>query len=132
MENWRKFLDPDEMAPKERLDRIVEILATAVIRMVQEEKRSSDQPPDKEPQRLSAPKGRLPFGQKKIEGRRDIDATERRLIEWICTMAAEGCSSEKIAKTLNAEDRETKRAGKWSRTAVWRILQRIKKEGVTK
>jgi hypothetical protein len=31
VEEWRKFLKPDDMSPTERLDRIVEILATAVI-----------------------------------------------------------------------------------------------------
>ena len=53
-------------------------------------------------------------------------------IRRIQELARQKYSTEKIAQFLNKEDHETKRAGKWSRTAVWRILQRPQKKPVTK
>jgi hypothetical protein len=53
-------------------------------------------------------------------------------VRRIQELASQKLSTEKIARHLNEEDHETKRAGKWSRTAVWRTLQQLKKKAVTK
>ena len=57
---------------------------------------------------------------------------EMFLIRRIQELAEQGHSTEKIARQLNQEDHVSKRAGKWSRTAVWRILKRLKEKSVTK
>ena len=66
-------------------------------------------------------RGRIPFGH----------GAEAFWIKRIQELNGRRFSSEKIAKQLNQEDHESKRAGKWSRTAVWRILKRLKEKGVT-
>lgn len=38
MENYRHCLDPEDMTPEERLDRIVELLAVASVRLAQKER----------------------------------------------------------------------------------------------
>jgi hypothetical protein len=43
MEDWRKALKPYDMTPKERLEKIVDLLVTASIRLV-EEKTKSEKP----------------------------------------------------------------------------------------
>src|SRR5258708_19672747 len=81
---------------------------------------------------MAPPQGRVRFGlQQKPYGRAICEA-EMRWIERIHELATQGFSTEKIAQLLNKEDRETKRAEKWSRTAVWGILKRFKKKAVTK
>ena len=66
-------------------------------------------------------RGRIPFGH----------GTDAFWIKRIQELSKQRLSSEKIAKHLNREDHESKRAGKWSRTAVWRILKRLKEKSVT-
>lgn len=72
--------------------------------------------------------GPIPFGQKLGKNGLEIEENETALIKRICELAKQRWSSEKIAKRLNQEDHQTRRAGKWTRTAVWRIL----KKGVTR
>lgn len=121
MENWRKFLDPEDMTPMERMERIVELLATAAAREEKEKTKPDISDSSSQTETVHAPsaKGRIPFGQEVGE------------IGRIQELTAQGWSSEKIAKQLNLEDHESKRSGKWYRTAVWRILKRLKKKGVT-
>lgn len=77
-------------------------------------------------------RGRIPFGQCKGNGERVTNDTESVWIRRIQQMAAKGLSTEAIARWLNKEDRETKRVGKWSKVAVWRMLKRPNGKGVTK
>ena len=96
---------------------------------------NSAQPPeeDSEPfgMRRRAPQGRVPFGfQQNLYGRA-IYEPEIKWLQRIHELATQKLSTEKIARLLNKEDLTSKRAGKWSRTAVWRILKRIKKKAVT-
>ena len=37
-QEYRTFLNPDEITPEERLDRVAEILARIIVRIVREEK----------------------------------------------------------------------------------------------
>ncbi len=62
---------------------------------------------------------------------RETNEDEMRWIKRIWELKAQGLSSEKIAQQLNREDQTSKRAGKWSRPTVWRILKRIKEKGIT-
>jgi hypothetical protein len=82
--------------------------------------------------RTFAPQGRVPFGFRQNPYGRAVHDPEMKWIEYIHELASQGFSTEKIAFILNKEDRQTKRAGKWSRTAIWRILKRFKKIAVTK
>ena len=126
----------DLMAPEERFYRLVELLAIGLTRLVQE----VNIPPTDKPSLSQtvceslrpAAKGRIPFGERQSPVGRTIDLLEEHWIKRIGYLSADGLSSEKIAKLLNQEDRESKRSGKWSRTAVWRILQKTKKKVVTK
>jgi len=126
----------DWITPEERLRRIIELLATAAVRVVQEESVT----PTKEPPSpltthgsLRAPtKGRIPYGEQKTPVGRTINPLEDHWLKRIRALAADSLSSEEIAKRLNLEDRKSKRNGKWSRTTVWRILQKAKKKVVTK
>ncbi len=137
MENWRKYLDPDDITPEEREERVIELLATAVVRLMGDERKEETKPPilvsPSQSEIAHAPlvKGRIPFGQETGGMGRVFNETETRWIKRIQELAAQGWSSEKIARQLNLEDHESKRAGKWSRTAVWRILKRLKEKGVT-
>ena len=138
MEELKKHFDPDEMTPEERMERIVELLAGAAFKLsLNEEKKEAEPTTSTTPaQALTLPlppaKGRIPFGQKiSVEGR-EVNNVEAGWIRRIKELATDGFSSEKIAKQLNQEDHESKRAGKWSRTAVWRILRKTKDKGGTK
>lgn len=125
---------PDDMTPEERLTRIVEILAGGVRRAISEDQSGqgggkSDKPlvpaqPEVEKQCPVKP-GRVPFGQHEVRGLRAENPSEQAMIEKIKKLHDEGHSGEEIAKLLNEEDRKSKRAGKWSRTAVWRILKQF-------
>ncbi|MBI2069119.1 MAG: recombinase family protein [Elusimicrobia bacterium] len=136
MENWRKYLDPEDMTPEERLERVIELLATAVARMIRGEGKEETKPPTlispSQPEIANAPsaKGRVPFGQEMGKMGRVFNQAELVWIKRIQELAAQGWSSEKIAKQLNKEDHESNRAGRWSRTAVWRILKKLKQKGV--
>ena len=117
---------------EERLNRVIEILADAVFRAVLAEQTgiaeastlhrgTSISSIPRLPQ-----KGPVPFGQRIVEEGVEEDPDEKRLIRQIQRLSAKGYSGDKIAKRLNREDKKSRRAGKWSRTAVWRILKSLK------
>ena len=138
--SWRKHLDPEDMTADEIYERVVDLLVAGLLRLILEEEGNKKGPAidmatekveDNFPV-LPAPsetklilesivRGRIPFGH----------GGEAFWIKRIQELNGQGFSSEKIAKQLNQEDHESKRAGKWSRTAVWRILKRLKEKGVT-
>ena len=123
--DWMGWKHPDDMTPEERLDEILDIIARGAVRLALEEKLLGH--PMLSP--LPTGRGRMPFGVIKEEGRRFVNLVEAALIERIDRLRAEGLSLAKIAKRLNDEDRESRRAGKWSGAAVWRILRRKKQKG---
>lgn len=129
-----RLLDPDEMTPEQRFERIAEIFADAVIRLAVEEcQREKGEiaapvtPESSQPQTVLDPctarTGRIPFGQSGLDGRRVINPEEQAWILRIRQLAVEGCSAGVIADNLNKEDCKSRRAGKWSKVAVWRILK---------
>lgn len=115
------------MTPEERLDEIMDLLARGAVRLALKEKLLGHRVAESLPPDL----GRIPFGVRREHGRRFVDLVEAALIERIEKLAAEGLSLAKIAKRLNKEDRASRRAGKWSGAAVWRILRRKKLKGAT-
>jgi len=140
MPYWTKIYD--EMTPDERFRRVVEILTRASVRLLAKQRVeaageesapitdatenkhldfTSPEVPLEPPRR-----GRVPFGQRRYGEDRQINEIELSLIKDIQRLATEGLSSEQIAQRLNQEDKVSKRAGKWSRTAVWRILKSLK------
>ena len=142
MENWRNYLDPEEMTPEERLERVVELMATGALRLIREEQDvgrtnsiSSEKSENIIPTTSNIPippkKGRVPFGERITTAGREVNEVELAWIKRIQELASQGCSSEYIAEKLNEEDHESKRAGKWSRVAVWRILKGLKEKPVT-
>lgn len=136
MEKKRWYADPGELTPAERLDRIVELLAKAsYLLAVEEMKRAKSGIKEEEPaQVISAPtplelkSGPVPYGQRQMGLDRVVNEAETKWIKRIQELNKAGLSTEKISKRLNEEDQESQRAGKWSRSAVWRILKRIKKD----
>jgi hypothetical protein len=152
MPYWKKMYD--EMTPEERFRRVVEILSRASIRLLNNQMaEATGQDAVKSGQAVTASRqvaapdptekvdlehgvleghlalpqrGRVPFGQKKYGQDRQVNEIELALMKDIQRLAAEGLSSEQIAQWLNQEDKVSKRAGKWSRTAVWRILKSLK------
>jgi len=132
-----RLKNPDDMTPEERLDRIVEILAEASLRLLREQQSETAEPAGPPVPDTPAPAfcpmklGRLPFGQEKFDGGRVESPDEAALVKRICELAREGLSTDAIAKRLNQEDKTSKRSGKWSKVAVWRILRREKGRGVT-
>ncbi len=132
----QRLKNPDDMTPEERLDRIVEILAEASVRLFYKQQGKAAEPagppiPDTPAQVYCPTKlGRLPFGQKEFEGLRVESPDEAALVKRIYELAREGLSSEAIAKRLNQEDKTSKRSGRWSRVAVWRILRRQQKRAL--
>ncbi len=155
MPYWKKMYD--EMTAEERFQRIVGIMSRASLRLLKKQQaEASGQGIDKpvlaataseevaEPDPMEKvdlahgvfegyfappPRGRVPFGQRKCGQDREIHEVEQSLIKDIQRLAAEGLSSEQIARRLNQEDKVSKRAGKWSRTAVWRMLRNLKAYG---
>ena len=130
MKKRQEDFDSENITPAELSQRVVEILASAAVRLLTEGKKEDVSPPTSTTPTwnydcLTLPKrGPIPFGQKLGTKGLEINEKEMILIKRIQELAKEGWSSEKIAKLLNAEDHETKRAGKWTRTAVWRILKK--------
>lgn len=154
MPYWKRMYD--EMTAEERFKRIVEIMSRASLRLLKKqqaelgagqgaekleaaatggEQVAEPDPAEKadlehgvlESQLMPPPRrGRVPFGQRKYGQDRQVNEIELSLIKDIQWLAAEGLSSEKIARRLNQEDKVSKRAGKWTRTAVWRILKSLK------
>ena len=132
MESKRRHIDPEQMTSGERLDRIVEILVRAGLRLYWEGEGTTVLIPEPLSFEMPVPyKGRVPFGEKKVGFEREAVALEQAIIKRIVQLKAEGLSTQKIARRLNREDHESRRTGRWTRVAVWRILQR-KKKGVTK
>ena len=147
MENWRKYLDPEDMTLEEQMERIIELLAIALRRSIAEEEdrlkkgvvlteKVEDVPSisnvSQDKLVLEAPsKGRIPFGEQMGGEGREVNKAEVYWIKRIQELSAQGLSSEKIAQQLNQEDQNSKRAGKWIRPTVWRILKRLKEKGVT-
>lgn len=141
---WRRYLDPEDLTPEERLQRLTELLAVAVRRlaMEEEERKKKGLPPMEKAEDdqtvlqdkfiLEAPdKGRIPFGEMMGPEGREINEEEIHWIKRILELSRQGLSSEKIAQQLNREDHASKRAGKWFRPTVWRILKKLKEKGVT-
>jgi len=152
MPYWKKMYD--EMTPEERFQRIVEIMSRASVRLLNKQMAESAGQGAGAPERATtideqvpepdltekadlkhgvleghltpSCRGRVPFGQKKCGQDRRVNEIELSLIKDIQRLAAKGLSSEQIAQRLNQEDKVSKRAGKWSRTAVWRILKSLK------
>ena len=127
MEDRRDWMDPGDMTPEERLDEIMDLLARGAVRLALKEKLLGHRVAES----LPPGRGRIPFGVKREHGQRFTDLVESALIEQVEKLAAEGLSLAKIVKRLNAEDRASRRAGKWSGAAVWRILRRKKSKGAT-
>lgn len=152
MPYWKKMID--DMTPEERFERVVEILSQASLRLLRKQQaEAAGQSPEKPEAAATASeeaiapdpmetadlesgviegqiappprRGRVPFGQRKCGQDRQINEIELSLIKDIQRLAAEGLSSEQIAQRLNQEDKVSRRAGKWSRTAVWRILKSL-------
>lgn len=134
MEDRRDWLDPEEMTPEERLDRIVELLTTAA-RRLSAKKRSGvaeqAKPEEAAPMMLPPRRGRIPFGQRRGKLGRESDSIEARWVREVARLSSEGRSLRKIVLHLNKADRASKRAGRWTITAIWRILRRQKERGVT-
>ena len=145
----KKWEDPGEMTPQERWEQMLQLLAKAVVHLIEKEKAAGIDPPPKEAtsenvndvpisKHLSSkitiqlPKtklGRMPFGERtKGFGVRENDPGEmawmKRMLEW----AKEGESLSKIASRMNKEDRETRYAGRWDRAKVWWVLKKAKKQ----
>lgn len=134
MEKKRWYIDPGEVTPAERLERVVELLAKASFLLAVEqmktgeagiEKTEKDESTISVPTPLQIKSGPVPFGQKQLGLGRTVDESEATWIKRIQVLKRDGLSTEKIAKRLNEEDRESRRAGTWSRSAVWRILKRL-------
>jgi|GEM_PF-1093116 len=128
-------LHPEQMTPQERLERLIELLANGVVRAARNktfDPVGKINPISVKSTHSLQKKGRIPFGQCKAETGRASNPTEAYWIAQIIRMSAEGFSSGQIAQRLNQEDTMSQRAGRWSRTAVWRILQHLKQTGVTK
>src|SRR5258708_7638036 len=131
--NFRSF-DPSVLTSEEYLLRLSELLNRASERILNQ--KGNDPVPAEEPSeplgmRTTAPQGQIPFGfQQNPYGRAVLDS-EMKWLERIFELESQNLSTEKIAQCLNEEDRTSKRAGKWSRTAVWRILKRFRTKPVT-
>lgn len=129
MKKVRPYLDPNELTPEERADRVIELLGKAAVRMAEEEKPGAV----KEDRDMSgAPAivvkiqcGPVPYGQEMLGLERVEFEKEMKWIKRIQELNKAGLSTEKIAKRLNEEDQESRRGGKWSRSTVWRILKRL-------
>ena len=147
--NDKKWDDPEEMTPQERWEQMLQLLAGAVVRLIEKEKAAGIDPPPKETTsenvndvpiskhlsgkitiRLPKTKlGRMPFGERtKGLGARESHPVEmvwmKRILEW----AKEGESLSKIANRMNKEDRETRYAGRWDRAKVWWVLKKAKEQ----
>ena len=138
----KKWEDPEEMTSQERSEQMLQLLAGAVVRLIENEKAAGIDPPPKKSNsenlndvpiskhlsgkitiQIPEPKlGRMPFGERRKEsGTRESHPTEtvwmKRMLEW----SKEGESLSKIANRMNKEDRETRYAGKWDRASFFSI-----------
>lgn len=132
MDESKRYLDPDELTPEERLSFIIKLLAKAGVRLALKEKESGElvfkEPPISLDSLLPAESGQIPFGMKSYGLNRVVNKAETKWIKRIQELNESGLSTEKIAKVLNIEDKKSKWAGKWSRTAVWRIMKHVEEE----
>lgn len=129
MEKWRKHLPPEQMTSEEREERIMELLVLASIRMASEQQNKKDGAPvdsiiSAAPIPMYPKRGPVPFGYSWVDGKIIINNEEMKWIHRIKELDSEGLSSEKIAARLHQEDHTSRRAGKWTHVAVWRILKR--------
>lgn len=136
MKKTRAYLDPKELTPEERADRIVELLAEAAYKMAFEETQKAaieskriekEKPATSDPPLIPTglKSGLVPYGQVIMGLERVENEKEMKWIKRIQELKKAGLSTEKIAKRLNEEDKESRMAGKWCRSAVWRILKRV-------
>ena len=140
--HWWSY-EPESMSMEEREDRVIKLLATALFRMVTEkindqsnivEATKGKQEIDSKistPPIFPGKSGPVPFGFIAFGLDRVANEAEVKVIRQIYEWADIGISSGKIAQFLNETDKESKRVGKWSRTAVWRILKGRENKGVT-
>lgn len=131
MKKVRPYWDPNELTPEERADRVVELLAEAAVKMADEEKNGIAKPKDAGISGtptivVKMQSGPMPFGQEACGLERVESEKEMKWVKRIQELNKAGLSTERIAKRLNEEDQESRRAGKWSRSAVWRILRRLR------
>ena len=145
----KKWGNPEEMSPQERWEQMLQLLAGAVVRLIEKEKAAGIDPPPKEVssenindvtiskhlsgkitvQLTKTKLGRMPFGERiKGSGIRESHPVEmvwmKRILEW----SKQGESLSKIANRMNKEDRETRYAGRWDRAKVWWVLKKAKKQ----
>jgi hypothetical protein len=145
----KKWEDPEEMTPQERWEQMLQLIAGAVVHLIEKEKAAGIEPPPKEAtsknvndvpmsRQLSSkiiiqlPKtklGRMPFAERPNGfGLRESHPVEiawmKQMLEW----AKEGESLSKIANRMSKEDRETRYAGKWDRAKVWWVLKKAKRQ----
>ena len=114
MENWRKYLDPEDMTSEEQMERIIELLAIALRRLIAEEderekkgivlmEKVEDVPSisnvSQDKLILEAPSsGRIPFGEQIGGEGRVVNKAEIYWIKRIQELSTQGLSSEKIAQ----------------------------------
>ena len=125
MKVGKEYFDPFEnMSPKERLDRFVELLAIGSVKLLASKKIVMTSPMDLDPMpNWDRIRGRFRFG-------RTIE--DKNMIKRIVELGGQTLSTGKIAKALNVEDHSSSSQVKWDRSAVWRILKCIKEKGLEK
>lgn len=139
-----------EKSPEERWAQVVELLATAAVRLARKQQVAGGTIPadeisvNAEADKITAskpipkeivielpefPSGRVPFGENWIgHGTRNKNMVEIVWMKRILTWASEGCSLTKLAEKLNRDDHETRYAGGWNRARVWWVLKRAKNQ----
>lgn len=125
MKIGKEYFDPfEKMDAKKRLDRFVELLAIGVIKLIASKKSVMTSQADLDPMPdWDQIRGRFRFG-RTIEDKYTI----KRIVE----LNGQGLSTGKILKVMNAEDHSSSRQGIWDRSALWRILKRIKEKALKK
>ncbi len=145
----KKWDDPKEMTPQERWEQMLQLLAKAMVLLIEKEKAAGIDPPPKEAASknitdvsisrhlsdkitIQIPKtklGRMPFGERtKGFGVRERHPVEMAWMKRMLGWAKEGESLSKIVNTMNKEDRETRYAGRWDRAKVWWVLKKAKEQ----
>ena len=132
------------MTPEERMEAVIEIISETVVRIILG-KRGFKSGPDLSNEKTTyryyskpidmkklfpekkrfARSGRIPFGCRAGGNQRVDENSEMVWIEKIKEMKTQGISLKKIARHLNEVDQTSQRAGRWSGTAVWRIINRM-------
>ena len=125
MDDWKKYLDSDDLTPEDNAKRVVEILSEGCLRSIKEQKENPTSATPQKPNLGFYPKpGVIPFGYTWSDKGIVKNESEMLWVRRIVELGSFGLSSEKIARQLNKEDHLTRRRGKWTRTAVWRILKK--------